>query len=530
VKAKEKPAFALEDTLAVFGIRKNPFPIDETDDLFFSTPTLTKQIDLLRNLVEYSDLLLVVSGVEGAGKTTFLDQFLLVTDRHWKCCRIDARTAMTLDALVDELLDGFGLKARGEDARGDEALLHAYLADLRANDDVPLVTVDDAHLLPQICTEFLLGLAREREHSELRLLLCAEPGRLGFPTNDPKHVHVVVLQPFDEQQSGDYIHTRLSYGGLGGDSPFSASVIDDIHQDSGGLPGAIHSLALHTLMANTDISRLASSPSVFGLVQGRPLRFRRPMLYLAAALLIGGGAVIFLRPGPGLETVASMDTETTGKLRGRVTGVTVQATTGEPSTPAGDRQGAGGAQPGAVPFAGSVTAKAPAREPQAATPGVVRAHAGSDAKVFTLGESGTSARPAVAVSAATPGKDPASGKDTGQVVRLAGNVTAAASSPAKAQAGRDLDWLRKQDPSHYVIQLVGTRDAAAAGKFLEDHKLGSQGAWFVTSHESKPWYIVVYGTYPDNSSARTAINALPETLRARSPWPRSVASVIKNAR
>ncbi len=38
-------------------------------------------------------------------------------------------------------------------------------------------------------------------------------------------VHVVVLQPFDLQQSGDYLHTRLNAAGLVGDSPFSASVI-----------------------------------------------------------------------------------------------------------------------------------------------------------------------------------------------------------------------------------------------------------------------------------------------------------------
>jgi len=61
----------LADTLAVYGIRKNPFPIDETDGLFFSTPGLDKQIDALRNLVEYGDLLLVISRVEGAGKTSF---------------------------------------------------------------------------------------------------------------------------------------------------------------------------------------------------------------------------------------------------------------------------------------------------------------------------------------------------------------------------------------------------------------------------------------------------------------------------
>ena len=57
----------------------------------------------------------------------------------------------------------------------------------------------------------------------------------------------------------------------------------------------------------------------------------------------------------------------------------------------------------------------------------------------------------------------------------------AASGPAMAQAAHDLDWLRQQDPSHYVIQVVGTRDASAVSKFLDDHKLGSKGAWFVTS-------------------------------------------------
>jgi hypothetical protein len=44
VKTKGKPAFALEDTLAVYGIRNNPFPVGETDDFFFSTPILAKQM------------------------------------------------------------------------------------------------------------------------------------------------------------------------------------------------------------------------------------------------------------------------------------------------------------------------------------------------------------------------------------------------------------------------------------------------------------------------------------------------------
>ena len=99
VKKIDKSAFALEDTLAVYGIHDNPFPIDEADDLFFSTATLTGQMDVLRNLLEFSDLLLVVSGVEGAGKTAFLNQFLLAADSRWKCCRIDAGAVTSLDGL-----------------------------------------------------------------------------------------------------------------------------------------------------------------------------------------------------------------------------------------------------------------------------------------------------------------------------------------------------------------------------------------------------------------------------------------------
>ncbi len=510
MKIKQKPAFALEDTLAVYAIRKNPFPIDETDDVFFSTPRLDKQIDALRNLVEYGDLLLVISGVEGAGKTSFLNQFLLAADRRWKCCRVDAGAAMTINSLIEELLAGFGLKTRGDDAQDDEALLRAHLSDLHSNGDISLVAVDDAHLLPQICTEFLLALAQERGQIEVRLVLATEPGRLGFPTNDAKRVHVVVLRPFDLQQSGDYLHTRLSYAGLVGDSPFVASVVDDIHQDSGGLPGAIHPLALHRLLANPDASRAGR----------RAPKTMRVVLYVAATLVIGGGAAVFLRPEPGVAPMVANDSGTTGNARGRITGTD------------GDGRAARSAEPDPEPFAQSVTAKAPAEVSGGAAPSIVTVNTGSGAKVFILDDSGTSTTAAVAVTSPAPAKGKASSRGIEPVVRLASNVTAAASAPVKvkSRAARDLDWLRQQDRSHYVIQLVGTRDAAAAAKFLDDHKLGSQGAWFVTSREGKPWYVVVYGIYPDSASARAAVKTLPEILRAGSPWPRSVASVIESAR
>lgn len=497
MKKKENAEFALGDTLAAYGFDKNPFPIDDTDDFFFSTPMLAKQIEVLRNLVEHGDLLLVVNGVEGAGKTTFLNQFLLAADNRWKCCRMDARAAMTLSTLVDELLAGFGLNARGHDAQGDEALLRAHLTTLHANGDIAIVAVDDAHLLPQICTEFLLGLAEERGQIEVRLLLSTEPGRLGFATNDAKRVHVVVLQPFDVHQTGDYIHIRLSNGGLGGDSPFSATVIDGIHVDSGGLPGTIHTLALHTLLANIDATSLSQ----------RPVIRSRAMIYIAVVLVIGAGAAVFLRSDPGTEAITAADAQTTGKVRGSIAGATAGSADSNPIAVDHDEQSPRGAEP--KPFTGSVTA--------------------SGAKVFTHDEGDVSTKPALALKTPAPTESEAFA-DFETQVRLASNVSPSAGVSVKSQAAHDLNWLREQNPSHYVIQLVGTRDASAVGKFLDDHKLGSKGAWFVSTHESKPWYVVVYGIYPDKASARAAIKKLPDALRAGSPWPRSVASTVESAR
>jgi DamX protein len=520
VKQNETPAFALDHTLTAYGIRKLPFPIEEVDDFYFATPALAKQSDALRNLVEYSDLILVISGVEGAGKTAFLNQFLLAADSQWRVSRIDAEAATTIGSLVEELLTGFGVTERGEHAPEDEALLRTRLTELHAGGKIAMIVVDDAHLLPQICTEFLVALAEERGLIDLRLLLTTEPGRLGFPTNDPKHVHVVVLQPFDVQQSGDYIHTRLSYAGLVGDSPFDTQAVEEIYQDSGGLPGAIHPLAVHTLLANT----VASVP------RRRPMLGTRAIAYVTALLIVGAGVAWFLGTQPAsVQPVAGGPAGTaTGSVRGRIEGLPAQ----------GAEQAGGGSVAAesteTTPFVGSVTPKSAARDGTTTAPRVAAAGGDSETKVSTLDDSSSSLRSAVAVTSPAPAKGVTETGGGEPVVRLASNATPAVSAPAKPSVSlvgaHELDWLRTQDPSHYVIQLVGTRDKAAVARFLDDHRLGAKGAWFVTSHEDKPWYVVVYGMYPDRATARAAIKTLPRALQAGSPWPRSVASVVENAR
>lgn len=510
VNTAEKSPFALKTALASYGIRSNPFPIDESDEFFFSTRNIGKQLAALGNLAEYGDLLLVISGVEGAGKTTALNQFQRAADARWSICRIDAQPAMTIDSLLEQLLTGFSVDTRGDDAVENERLLRSHLDALAARGAIALLAVDDAHLMPRACLDRVLGLSQHDGEPALRLLLTTEPARLGISTDDAKRVHVVVLEPFDMQQCGDYLNMRLSHAGLVGDSPFSNSVVEAIHQDSGGIPGEIHPLALHALLANAKSQGL----------RRRPVATRRALLYLALVLAVAGAGALLLSPDPDRDALATKDPGATGKVRGYVA-----------TNPAPTPAPAAGAK--SSPLRSDIASTEATRRPRAAgtqTAKMFVTDTGQGSKRASVDGDRPATIAAAAVTTPAPVKRTAPAAVGQPAVDLASNVTPAVVSATPATTAYDLEWLRGQNPSHYVIQLVGTRSADAARDFVERHALAGKAGPIAITHEKKPWHVVLYGVYPDATAARAAIAALPAPLRAGSPWPRSVASVLVRAR
>ncbi|MBT8447736.1 MAG: SPOR domain-containing protein, partial [Gammaproteobacteria bacterium] len=89
---------------------------------------------------------------------------------------------------------------------------------------------------------------------------------------------------------------------------------------------------------------------------------------------------------------------------------------------------------------------------------------------------------------------------------------------------RDVAWLLKQPGDSYSLQLFGARNRAAAAKFVATHRHAD--LWLLTArHQGAPWYVVLYGLYPDRDSARRAIAGLPAGLRQSEPWARPVSSL-----
>lgn len=87
---------------------------------------------------------------------------------------------------------------------------------------------------------------------------------------------------------------------------------------------------------------------------------------------------------------------------------------------------------------------------------------------------------------------------------------------------------------NYALQLLGTSYEKKAQDFIFSNKLTNKAYYYRGIHKGKPWFIVVYGSYPSKIDAQNALYKLPISLRKLRPWPRQYSniqnSIIKNTK
>lgn len=88
----------------------------------------------------------------------------------------------------------------------------------------------------------------------------------------------------------------------------------------------------------------------------------------------------------------------------------------------------------------------------------------------------------------------------------------------------DADWIAKQKPSAYTIQLFSTSNEQALRSFVERHRMNDV-AWFRSGEPERPWYSLIHGVFDSIADARVAAEKLPASLRGERPWIRKMAEV-----
>ncbi len=90
-------------------------------------------------------------------------------------------------------------------------------------------------------------------------------------------------------------------------------------------------------------------------------------------------------------------------------------------------------------------------------------------------------------------------------------------------------WLRQQSANAYVLQLISAQYKSNLRNLLSGQSdIQSQLSGYVKYTPSgKPRYLLLYGIYPDRSTAEAAIKELPLKFQSIPPWPRTISDVLE---
>jgi DamX protein len=500
-----EPSGALLDpaTLAGMGIQQQPFETVREDSLFMDE-SLELQVQMLRHNLRYSNMLQVLCGRPGAGKTTLTIALIRIVNQELELFLVRGERGLTSSRVFADLLRALDCESTANSAMDVQAFIRELTAS--GNTDAPAaLVVDDAHLLERRELAQLLANTVEIDQgssSGFRLLLVGQVSlrdtleSIESPLLVPGRVYSADIKPFSVEQTQAYLAHRLS--GVGASWPFDDEEVASIAESADGLPGAIDSVAATALNHKYAVETVAEPQSALAPVAAAS----RPGLIRAVAV----GAIVVVAvmwtlwpedrppPEPPSRPLALPEPPPVAPLqpvfKDETEQLTAQTVPAEPPVP--DIAPEPTIEPPPQPAENS--APAPVDKPLTET------------KPAT--ETPDASRAAQSARAEKPRSAPA----------------------VQSEELHDSVWLKKQRKDHYMVQLMAARDRRVLQQFVHQHALGSRAAVFSTRREGLPWHVLLYGLYANADVARAAIADLPAGLRTHSPWIRSVASVQKAIR
>lgn len=572
-------------------------PLEETGVSFFPHPLLIQRLDLVKYLVQCRDILLLMVGELGSGKSTFVHEFINHAQDTWQVLHFVASAELQPDHLQNELFQRLGL---GE--AFDAQAFASHLGELAQGNSLVLVIIDDAHVLPNETLVVLKKLAGEAqaEQQALRIILFGEPACSAALTLVPGGDHEVqVLQldmpRYSVEETAAYIAYRFParLAAFGADP---TKVIHEIAASAAGNPAridqAVEQWANSTLEVET-VQTSSAEPVPVQVEDTEPaplhgataphvhadqpmsqaqqiwlaLRYRYQsfaakknawvyaagsvfVLLLVLTLLFQSAInnwfaepvveqeVVLDLPAPATPQPIIFPDEPTLPTQsetlvedGRTERFTQQRTL--PTRPVGAPTEIKQALPPALEEDldnAEIMVQRDAITPPAipdATVTITPLEAQLQPPAASLG---TIVPPATAMNeviASDP--DPLTAQAEPTIEPPAQRVAATAplvAPPPAEQAGIHREaWLVAQDSQAFTIQLLGTRKEASIEPFIKQHKLEGNVAYARTLYKDKDWYIVLYGLYENRAQAALGIKSLPEPIRSKPVWVRSLKSV-----
>jgi len=505
---------------------------------FFTTPELTQCLDLISNLVENTKLIPLIKGQEGSGKTTLLFQLQSHLPEHWMLCRIDANPMMHPEQLCSRLAQHFGITEKN-DLITQELLTH--FESLRHEGILPIIAIDDAHLLP---TDTVLELLQLHTSSSpqydqlLHTILFATPAIDALlQTQDIHTINTQVIQTLDmpslsPEQAASYITQVLIARGALEAFALTPDQINKLAQSSHGLPGHIETL----------LAKLPAHPAAPQKSTNRPA-FRLLLEDLPITAIIGSLGLISIilllllfqdDINAFFAETSSISVHTKNSEMGKQAKIPLEVPevsntkivldkTKEIShqiTPVEELEPILEAPEQSTTIAPPIDTAV--TQPKISKQKTIIPKAATKAQIQEIPTTPKSSTASEKLPAGTISKPIAVKKPTPDATKSPNNIPKTVKKGPKREA-----WLLSQKPTTYTLQIVGLRNEADIEAFIKQHKLQGSVAYFKTSHAGRPWLPLLYGVYPDKHAATAARSKLSSQLNLKDIWARSLGSVHK---
>ena len=471
----------------------------------------------LHHLARYSQLLLVVTGPQGSGKTLLRQALVASTNKQSvQSVVVSARGAGDAAGVLRQVAQALDV------AQAEVGAILAQVVQLALTGQEVYLLVDDAEQLDESALEALMALGAGAPEGRPHVFLFGESSliaELEQISGDQELFHVIELQPYEEEETREYLAQRLEGAGAGIEL-FTANQISDIHESSDGWPGTINQVARDAMIEAMIASRSA--------VKRPKMGFTMPKKHVLAisAVVVVAVAAAWLIPGRNkAPTTASAPTEQAQLPLGKPTPNVEFANSGQPTNlpmvgqpvmrgPLAEEAGGISEGDDGVPVEGSsatpptVTTTAPPAGVPAGQPAAKPAAVPTPAPTIATAKPAPVTKPVAPAPAAKPAP-----------------VTKPAEKPATvAKAGAaGSSWYASQPTGNFVVQILGTSSEANAQAFVKEQ--GGEYRYFKKVLNGKPLYVITYGNFSSRAAADSAIKSLPAKVQAGKPWPRTVASV-----
>jgi|GEM_PF-2066194 len=521
-------------------------------------PTSWRQLQRqIENLAQFGGAVQVITGAEGAGKSTFLEDLLqqASTQQGWEIWQVGDETWPGQS--LQKLLEALGLPVVAEQSVGESMVaLRKYNQNLQRQKRRVVVAVDNADLLSDATLSGVVSVLQggAEEGFGLHLVMFARESladRLDALQLIDVSVYDFVLpclslQELTELLNGEYqdLSTRESV------RPLSADALHDIWLESQGLPGVALTLAREAWALSMGDEKRFS-------LRGLPLVHILLVLVLISVLVWA----IWMREKPS-ESAPTITQETSlQSINNKPLTIEMkQVNPGESSepvklpSPAVDaaqspqqvlnnytaaQTAPADSAPVAQPVNPPVAEVKPAEPAVSVKPEVVKEakpEVVKEVKPEPVKETKPAAKPAETKAAEAPKADPAKvTKPADEAAKPVENKAAKVDEKPKMKQEKTADApvgiaasskkLSKMDENAYVLQIMVTNSSKKVEDILAGAPNKKDLAAYKTVRDGKEVFIVVEGEYPNANAAASAAKNLPSMQQSAKPWPKKVGLI-----